>query len=93
MATHEPELPHGCAATVAYRLVVEGEVGAEWQGWFGATSLFAAAGVTRMAIRVADQAELHGVLRRVHDMNLRLVELVRLAPHGDEPETDRGRDE
>lgn len=66
------------AGAVRYRLVVEGELDEARAGWFGAVSLLAADGLTTMELDVADQAELHGIMRRVSDVNLRVVELARL---------------
>jgi hypothetical protein len=62
---------------IGYRLVVEGELGPERGAWFGAISLVACNGLTTMELDLADQADLHGLLRRVRDMNLRIVELTR----------------
>jgi hypothetical protein len=63
---------------IGYRLVVEGELGPERAAWFGAISLVASNGLTTMELDLADQADLHGLLRRVRDMNLRIIELTRL---------------
>lgn len=63
-----------------YRLELEGELPAEWAAWFGARSIVTVAGRTQLEISVTDQAALHGVLRRVHDLHLQLVSLARLEP-------------
>jgi hypothetical protein len=63
---------------IGYRLVVEGELGPERAAWFGAVSLMASNGLTTMELDLADQADLHGLLRRVRDMNLRIIELTHL---------------
>jgi hypothetical protein len=81
-----------CGSRLCYRLIVEGEAGAEWAGWFGTASIVAADGVTAMQLNVTDQAELHGLLRRVHDLNLRIVELVRVDPQAAE-HADGGQDD
>jgi hypothetical protein len=63
---------------VGYRLVVEGHVGPDWATWFGADGMQAANGVTVLDVTVEDQSELHGLLRRVHDLHLPLVSLNRV---------------
>jgi hypothetical protein len=68
----------GTRERVAYRLVVEGQIGADWASWFGAVTVTAADGITTLEFAVTDQAELHGLLRRVHDLHLPLVALVRI---------------
>jgi hypothetical protein len=77
MVMRKPVDVECCAARLVYRLVVEGEVGAEWTTWFGDAAIVAANGRTTMELDVADQAELHGLLRRVHDLNLKIVALLR----------------
>jgi hypothetical protein len=63
-----------------YHLVVEGELGPEWREWFAAERVEVDDGTTLIELRIRDQAELHGVLRRVHDLHLRLVSLTRDTP-------------
>jgi hypothetical protein len=63
-----------------YHLVVEGELGPEWREWFAAERVQVHGGTTLIELRIRDQAELHGVLRRVHDLHLRLVSLTRSTP-------------
>lgn len=69
-----------------YRLVVEGQLGPEWRDWFAAETLDTGEETTVIELRIRDQAELHGVLRRVHDLHLRLVSLTRVTASGDEEE-------
>lgn len=56
-----------------YRLEVEGSVTASWVAWFEAETIARAGANTVLEMRVADQGELHGRLRRIHDLNLRLI--------------------
>lgn len=70
------------AGSISYRLVVDGEVGEDWAAWFGRCTLRHEAGRTIMDVTVADQSELHGLLRRIHDLHLRLVALTRLGNGG-----------
>lgn len=63
---------------LTYRLEVEGRVGARWSAWFEADAIRAAGPNTVLDVRVADQSELYGRLRRIHDLNLRLVSAARI---------------
>lgn len=57
-----------------YVLRVAGAVDAYWAAWFaGLTMTVAADGTTTLAGRLADQAALHGVLRKIRDLNLILL--------------------
>lgn len=72
--------------TTEYRIVVEGRIGAGWAGWFGADAVVPGDGTTELRVRVADEAELHGRLRRIRDLRLRLLSLVLLrSDDRDEP--------
>lgn len=61
-----------------YRLVVEGELTADRALWLGAQGVVVEGGRTRMVIRVAGQSELHGLLRRIRDVNLRIIEVTHI---------------
>jgi hypothetical protein len=69
--SHEP---------LEYRLELEGELAEDWAGWFGAAEVTTEAGRTVLLLVVPDQAALHAALRRVHDLNLRLIALTRVNP-------------
>lgn len=64
--------------TVLYRLEVAGRVSPSWVAWFEADTITPAGDTTYLEVRVADQAELYGRLRRIHDLNLPLISLRRL---------------
>jgi hypothetical protein len=70
------------STSVLYHVEVEGRLEPEWAAWFGAERIEAAAGRTGIYVRVADQAQLHGVLRRVHDLHLHLIRLDRIDDAG-----------
>ena len=61
-----------------YRLEVRGAVSHQWAGWFEAEEVTPSGPNTLIRIRVADQAELYGHLRKIHDMNLQLISVQRL---------------
>ena len=57
-----------------YVLRVAGAVDAHWAAWFAGLAITVAAdGTTTLAGRLADQAALHGVLRKIRDLNLILL--------------------
>ena len=62
---------------LVYRLEVEGSLNPTWNPWLEAESIVPAGSTTVLHVRVADQAELYGRLRRIHDLNLRLISLCR----------------
>lgn len=70
---------------LVYHLEVEGRIGPRWRDWFDADSVRTAGDRTILEVRVADQSELYGRLRRIHDLNLRLVGVSR-AGSGEGPE-------
>jgi hypothetical protein len=49
-----------------------------WAGWFDCIDFRSVGDRTVLEIEVLDQAQLHSVLRRVHDLNLRLVSVARV---------------
>lgn len=61
-------------ATDCYELRVEGHLDERWSAWFaGMCLVHQDDGTTTLRGRVADQAELHGVLARVRDLGLTLI--------------------
>lgn len=66
--------------SVLYRVEVAGALAASWPEWFAADAVRTVGENTILDVRVADQAELLGRLRRVHDLNLRLISLTRVEP-------------
>jgi hypothetical protein len=58
-----------------YRLTVEGELSDYLEPTFHAMTLTRAHGNTELTGHVRDQAELHGLLQRVSDLGLTLLEV------------------
>ena len=57
-----------------YRIRLKGHLGADWAGWFdGLTITLAEDGDTLLTGPVADQAALHGLLKKVRDLGIPLV--------------------
>lgn len=77
MNVHEEQ---SARETVVYRVEVVGALAASWPEWFAADTVETVGDNSILEVRVADQAELFGRLRRIHDLNLRLISVVRLDP-------------
>ena len=64
-----------------YQIRVKGRLGPRWAGWFaGLTITPAGDGDTLLTGPVVDQAALHGLLRKVRDLGLPLLSVMRLEP-------------
>ncbi len=60
--------------TLVYEIRVKGHLNNQWQSWFdGMTIELEADGISRIYGSVADQAALHGLLRKVRDLGLPLI--------------------
>ncbi len=60
---------------------VKGRLGSQWADWFAGLTITAEGnGDTLLTGPVVDQAALHGLLRRVRDLGLPLLSVVRLEP-------------
>ena len=64
--------------SVLYRVEVAGALAASWPEWFAAEAVRTVGENTILDVRVADQAEILGRLRRIHDLNLRLTSVTRV---------------
>ena len=64
-----------------YEIRLKGHLDARWATWFDGLSLtHEGDGTTVIHGPVADQAALHGVLRRVRDVGLPLISVIRVEP-------------
>ena len=64
-----------------YQIRIEGHLGSRWAGWFeGLTITPEEGGETLLTGPVADQAALHGLLRKVRDLGIPLISAVRVKP-------------
>jgi hypothetical protein len=62
-----------------YEIRLAGHLDARWAGWFDGLSLrYESDGTTTIHGPVADQAALHGLLRRVRDLGLPLVSVTQV---------------
>lgn len=79
-----------------YRLRVAGHLDDRWSAWFGDLTIARDDdGTCTLTGRVADQAQLHGILARLRDLGATLLSLRTLdaddepGAHGDASTTDR----
>ena len=66
---------------LVYQIRIKGHLGREWADWFeGLTITALDNGETILTGAVADQAALHGVLRKVRDLGMPLLSVVCVKP-------------
>jgi hypothetical protein len=66
-----------------YEIRIEGHLGASWSSWLEDMSIrHTEGGETILAGSLRDQAALHGVLNRIRDLGLPLVEVKRKTSRG-----------
>ena len=64
-----------------YEIRIKGHLDSQWTDWFeGLTITLEADGTTRMTGRVADQAALYGLLKKVRDLGMPLVSVSPVEP-------------
>lgn len=75
MEQHHP-LRAARGEPAVYQIKVQGQLSVGWRAWFdGMTITQDASGATLITGPVADQAALHGLLRKVRDLGLTLLAL------------------
>jgi hypothetical protein len=73
--TTDPDQP------MVYQIRIRGHMGRQWTDWFGGMVItLEDNGDTLLTGPVVDQAALHGLLRRVRDLGLPLLSVIRLEP-------------
>lgn len=81
-----PETDFGCS--MIYQIRVRGHLDSRWADWFeGMTITLEEGGETVITGLVADQAQLHGLLRKVRNLGLPLLSIQ--CTEATEPGTDR----
>ena len=64
-----------------YQIRIKGHLGPQWQDWFdGMTMTLNEDGETVLTGSVADQPALHGLLKKVRDLGMPLISVVRMDP-------------
>jgi hypothetical protein len=62
---------------IIYRITVQGVLDSKWADWFDGLSISPTAnGETVLVGAIADQAALHGILTKIRDIGLPLLEVV-----------------
>ena len=75
----------------AYEIRLEGHLGHELAGWFKGLRVTAEAdGTTLLTGLIADQAALHGVLRKIRDVGLPLISVHHIMPGESHPARSSG---
>ncbi len=81
----QPNLETEAGQPSRYQIRIKGHLGGQWRDWFGGLAIsLEDNGETLLTGPVADQAALHGLLRRVRDLGLPLVSVVPVTPGPDE---------
>jgi hypothetical protein len=64
---------------VVYQIRLKGHLGQQWRDWFGGLSIsLEDNGDTLLTGPVVDQAALYGLLRKVRDLGMPLLAVIRL---------------
>lgn len=67
------------AEPVVYQIRIKGHLGAGWREWFGGVTItLQDNGDTLLIGPVVDQAALHGLLKKVRDLGMPLLSVIRL---------------
>ena len=70
---------HASPDAIAYQIRIEGHIGPQWVEWFEDMSITSeASGDTVLTGALADQAALHGLLKKVRDLGMTLVSINRI---------------
>jgi hypothetical protein len=66
---------------MVYQIRISGHLGRQWSDWFGGANItLEDNGNTLLTGAVADQAALHGLLRKVRDLGIPLLSVNRVKP-------------
>jgi hypothetical protein len=69
------------AKPTAYQIRVKGHLGHQWTDWFGGLTItLEDNGDTLLTGQIADQAALHGLLKKVRDLGTPLISVNRVEP-------------
>jgi hypothetical protein len=71
----------GSVQSLDYQIRVKGHLGYQWADWFeGLTITIEDNGETLLTGPVVDQAALHGLIKKVRDLGMPLISVIRLKP-------------
>ena len=66
---------------VVYQIRIKGHLGSQWADWFGGLTVkLEADGDTLLTGAVADQAALHGLLKKLRDLGIPLISISPVKP-------------
>lgn len=75
------EINSGSEKALVYQIRIKGHLGTQWTDWFGGMTItLEDNGETLLTGPVVDQAELHGLLKKVRDLGMALVSVNRGTP-------------
>jgi len=70
---------------MVYQIRINGHLGTQWTGWFeGLTITLENNGETLLTGLVVDQAALHGLLKKIRDLGIPLISVIRVNPGKDD---------
>jgi hypothetical protein len=73
-----------------YQIRIQGHLGRQWTDWFGGLAItLEEVGDTLLTGPVVDQAALHGLLKKVRDLGMPLISVIRVEP--DQPAANDGK--
>ena len=66
---------------MVYQITIKGHLGRQWTDWFGGLTItLEENGDTLLTGPVVDQAALHGLLKKVRDLGMPLLSVMRVKP-------------
>lgn len=66
---------------MVYQIRIKGHLGRQWTDWFGGLTItLEDNGDTLLTGPVVDQAALHGLLKKVRDLGMPLLSVIRVKP-------------
>ena len=69
------------AQSLVYQIRIKGHLGRQWTDWFGGLTItLEDNGETLLTGPVVDQAALHGLLRKVRNLGVPLLSVIRVKP-------------
>jgi len=81
--SHNPDPTTEPSQPAIYQIRLKGHLGPQWSDWFeGLTITLAENGETLLTGPVADQAALHGLLKKIRDLGIPLVSVNQVPPPG-----------
>jgi hypothetical protein len=79
--SNEPNPKTGPSEPLVYQVRIKGHLDPQWAAWFGGLTITPEDnGDTLLTGPVVDQAALHGLLRKVRDLGMPLLAVLRVEP-------------